>query len=90
MATAHVTIIDSVLSASRIQELTTRLSDALLSPDDDVRDPTQWVVIAEAVRPEAELGRGPDRRLSSLDAAWYAHLSGTRRWVPEGDEGRRT
>lgn len=87
MATARVTIIDPVISDSRKRELATRLSDALVSPEDDLRDPTRWLVIAEAVRPAAEPSRGPDQRLGGLDyAAWHAHLSGTRRWVPDGDE----
>jgi hypothetical protein len=89
MATARVTIIDEFISDSRKEELATRLGDALVSPDDDLRDSTRWVVIAEAVRAEARPSRGPDQRLANLDAAaWHAHLSGTRRWVPAGDEGR--
>jgi hypothetical protein len=90
MATARVTIIDQVISDARKQELATRISDALLSPADDLREQTQWFVIAEAVRPHAEPSRGPDRRMGSLDiTAWYAHLSGARRWVPDGEaEGR--
>jgi hypothetical protein len=57
---------------------------------DDLRDQTQWFVIAEAVHAEAEPSRGPDQRLGSLDyAAWHAHLSGSRRWVPEGDNALR-
>jgi hypothetical protein len=89
MATARVTIIDPVISDSRKQQLATRLCDALVSADDDLRDPKRWVVIAEAVRLESEPSRGPDQRFSSLDyAAWHAHLSGSRRWVLDGDEGR--
>jgi hypothetical protein len=88
LATARVTIIDPDISDSRKQELATRLQDALVSPEDDLRDPTRWVVIAEAVRAEAEPGCGPDQRLGGLNyAAWHAHLSGTRRWVPDKDAG---
>lgn len=87
MATARVTIIDPVISDSRKQQLATRLCDALVTAEDNLRDPTRWVVIAEAVRGEVEPSRGPDQRLGSLDyAAWHAHLSGTRRWAPVGDE----
>jgi hypothetical protein len=83
MATARITVIDPLISDSRKQALASRLSDALVSPEDDLRDATRWVVIAEAVRASNEPSDEPDRRLSSLDfAAWHAHLSGVRRWVP--------
>jgi hypothetical protein len=85
MATARVTIIDPLSSDSRKQQLAIRLSDVLVSPDDDLRDPAQWHVIAEAVRPHAAPSGGPNRRIASLNAAaWHAHLSGARRWVPDG------
>jgi hypothetical protein len=91
MASARVTIIDQESSEVRKRVLTARLSDALLSPDDDLRDPMRWFVIAEAVRPHAEPSHGPDRRFANLDAAaWHAHLAGTRRWIPGGDEGHRS
>jgi hypothetical protein len=85
MATTRVTIVDQSSSESRKLELASRLRDALISPDDNLRDQTQWRVIAEVVNEKSALDQGPDRRFATLDAAaWHDHLAGIRRWIPSG------
>ena len=88
MTAVDVTIIDRVIPEGHKREIAARLTDALVSLDRDRRpgERTRWLVVARAVRPGAAPQRGPNRRAAGLDqAAWHAHLAGTRRWVPGGD-----
>ena len=86
METVQVTIVDDVLSDDRKRELAARLTGALAPEAAELANRARWRVVAEAMRPAAASVPGPDRRLAILDqAAWRAHLAGSRRWIPSGD-----
>ena len=86
METVQVTIVDDALPDARKRELAARLTGALAPEATELTNRARWRVVAEAVRPAAASVRGTDRRPAVLDqAAWHAHLAGTRRWVPGGD-----
>ena len=90
MTAVDVTIIDKVSSAGARQELSTILSDVLVSRD-PIRQSGElrhWRFIVRAACSTPLPEGKPDRSVSDLDyTAWLAHLAGSRQWTPDRHRG---
>jgi len=87
MTAVDVTILDQTLPAGLKRTLAARLTAAVgtLDRTDWPGRPARWVVLAAAVPPAARASQS-ELPAADLDyAAWHAHLSGARRWVPGGE-----